>query len=251
MLAPLPVPRSGFLAVALLALAGCGGDDMGAPGLGPGSASPPAPTTLTFDFATRGNEWTAGFAEYNPGRPEQIAFETGVRDLPPPLTVRRGLLLAGTNASGDLFMFAWRKIENLSPGREYRIAVELEFATNAAAGCAGIGGPPGESVYIKAGASGTEPRVATTGAPLVVGLDKGNQAQSGSDAVVIGDFASPDAGSCTDPRYATKQLATGDDAPVVAANNSGELWLVLGTDSGFEGRTGIYLLEAEFTLTRE
>ncbi len=66
-------------------------------------------------------------------------------------------------------------------------------------------------------------------------IDKGNQAIDGTDMKVIGDFANG-----TDLNvYKIKQLGTAIPLSV-QANQQGEIWLVIGTDSGFEGLTTIY-----------
>jgi hypothetical protein len=66
-------------------------------------------------------------------------------------------------------------------------------------------------------------------------IDKGNQSIGGIDMIVIGDFSNG-----TDQNiYKIKQLTT--TSPLnVRANQQGEIWLVIGTDSGFEGTTTIY-----------
>lgn len=46
---------------------------------------------------------------------------------------------------------------NTQPNTTYTFDFTVEFASDAADGLVGIGGPPGEAVYIKAGASPVEP----------------------------------------------------------------------------------------------
>ena len=61
--------------------------------------------------------------------------------------------------------------------------------------------------------------------------------------IVIGDFSND-----TDKNvYALKTVTNG--TPFQAkANENGELWLVVGTDSGFEGKTTIYYNRIEVIL---
>jgi hypothetical protein len=66
--------------------------------------------------------------------------------------------------------------------------------------------------------------------------------------VVIGDFAAAGASACSNGTYVTEVLAPAANSPVVQPDGAGRLWLFLTTDSGFEGRTEIYFLNAEFTL---
>jgi len=245
---------SSLALLATLALAGCGGDD----NKGPSNPSPsptatptptPTPATLRFDFAADGANWTAGFADYGQAQAGLINFVSGVRQLPAPLADRTGYFLGGNNRSDDLAMFIYRPIEGLDPARSYRVESRVTIASNVPPGCIGIGGSPGESVFIKAGAAPRTPEVALNASGLFeVNVNKGQQAQSGSEAVVIGDFAAAGASACSNGTYVTEVLAPAANSPVVQPDGAGRLWLFLTTDSGFEGRTEIYFLNAEFTL---
>lgn len=65
-------------------------------------------------------------------------------------------------------------------------------------------------------------------------IDKKNQSQSGNDMIVIGNFAN----ETNKNTYALKSLSNASQK--VSANDEGKLWLIAGTDSGFEGKTTIY-----------
>jgi hypothetical protein len=81
-------------------------------------------------------------------------------------------------------------------------------------------------------------------------FDKGNGARSGIDVVFVGDFVGG-SGSC-DPDlgvYALKSLSTGENGPVLTSDSEGRLWLIVGTDSGFEGKTTIYYTEGVAVFT--
>ncbi len=133
-------------------------------------------------------------------------------------------------------MFIKRKIEGLEPNQSYDLKFSIEFATDAAENSVGIGGSPAESVYIKIGATSIEPDKIIDGDNFYrMNIDKGNQSQSGTDMVVIGNFGN----GTEDFVYALKILEN-NQAFTAQANENGELWLVVGTDSGFEGKTTIY-----------
>lgn len=249
----------GTLVLPILLLASCfDGDNPGLPTPTPTPTATPTPTptptsgpvTLTSDFAVDGAQWTAGFADYADEQADLIDFQSGVRQLPAPLQNETGYLLGGTNRSDDLAMFVWRRVENLDPAKSYAVAAQLTIASNTPDGCFGVGGSPGDSVYIKAGAAPSEPVVAKDEqGDYRVSVDKGQQAQSGSEAVVVGTMATPGAGTCTDGVYATKTIPAAEDLPVVTPDAQGNLWLFIATDSAFESRTEVYLLDASFTLT--
>jgi len=210
---------------------------------------------VPFSFASGTDGFTADFADYSPGQevgPNGILFASAFRRLPPPLDNRFGLLVAGTNRSDDLFMFIWREVSGLVPGRSYRVATEVTIATNVPAGCVGVGGSPGESVAIKAGASPVRPAKAlNAGNDFRVNFEKdaGPLPVGGNQVFTIGDFAGG-GGTCNQGVYALKTLVSpADRIPVLTADASGRLWFVVGTDSGFEDRTEIYYLEGAVTFT--
>lgn len=158
--------------------------------------------------------------------------------LPSPLNSNKGSLrLSGNNHSDDLFMFVKKKIAGLKPNTTYKIAVEVEFATNAADGAFGVGGSPGESVYIKAGASTIEPMkvLDTTNNFYEMNIDKGFQSEDGTNMKVIGNFAN---GTQLNV-YKLKILKTAIPINVIS-NSNGEIWIIVGTDSAFEATTTIY-----------
>lgn len=110
-----------------------------------------------------------------------------------------------------------------------------EIASNAASGMAGVGGAPGESVVIKAGASKKEPAKELVGTDYRMNIDKGSQNNEGGDMVIIGDFAN----GTQENVYTLKTLKTTN--PVnVSSDSNGEIWIIIGTDSGFEATTTIY-----------
>lgn len=214
---------------------------------------------MPFSFATGTDGFTADFADYSPGQElgdQGIRFVAEFRRLPPPLDNRLGLLVGGTNRSDDLFMFIWREVSGLVPGQRYRVETEVNIATNVPAGCVGVGGPPGEGVAIKAGASPVRPAKAPSNSPGSVGSirvnfekDAGPLPVGGNQVFTIGDF-SGGGGTCFAGIYALKTLrSTQDRIPTLTADSSGRLWIVIGTDSGFESRTEIYYLDGAITFT--
>ena len=211
--------------------------------------NPPTDKTYTDNFTIGTDGWVGDFTDYpnDPGMMPQYELEFTHSSLPLPLNTSDGALKqSGINRSDDLFMFIKKKITGLDPGRSYTVELKVDFASNAANNMVGVGGAPGEAVNIKAGAVSLEPTkvLKTLENWYRMNIDKGNQAQGGNDMQVIGDFANG-----TDLNvYKIKQLST--TTPLsVQANPQGEIWLVIGTDSGFEGKTTIYynLIQAIIT----
>jgi len=122
----------------------------------------------------------------------------------------------------------------------------VEFATSAASGCSGIGGPPGESVYLKAGAANFEPKSEAVDGFFEMNIDKGQQAAGGKDAVVLGHVGN-NSGDCTGNTWEYKTLTL--DSFTVQTDVWSRIWLIIGTDSGFEGRTTLYYTNIKVKLT--
>ncbi len=195
------------------------------------------PVELTFDFSGGAAGWTGDFADYPVGEAESYELDYKISTLPAPLDENEAaFVLTGTNMSDDLFMFMKKRITGLEPNTTYNADFTVEFASDVPDGTPGIGGSPGESVFIKAGATQVEPVPVEDDMDYYrMNIDKGNQSQGGSDMVVIGDFSND-----TDEEvYVLKNVSTETPLTVTTSQN-GELWLIVGSDSGFEGNTTIY-----------
>ena len=219
--------------------------------LGGCSGHPTEPTdalTFTFDFRQGPQGFTAGFADYPPARARIHELTSDYRALPAPLEPHSALFISGVNRSGDLFMFFKGPVAGLRPGARYVTTVGVEVATDTPAGCFGVGGPPGESVWIKAGATAVEPLAVREDAYLRMNVDIGNQSRGGPHAVVLGNVAN--SRSCEQPRqWERKSFRSRTTPEPVSVAPDGRAWLLFGADSGFEARTDIYFTRAAVTFT--
>jgi len=202
---------------------------------------------LNYNFRFGSQGWTADFADYPPNIGTGYDLVAGIRFMPRKLTrvPQRGFYIQGNNHSADLFMFLKRRLaveEGIIAGQTYRIEYVITLASNAPSGCGGIGGPPGESVFLKAGASSIEPlAVLQPNGYLRMNVDKGNQAQSGTAASVAGNIANGIPCEQAFPYLPFVLIQRSHQHTTnVMANSNGELWLLVGTDSGFEGLTRLY-----------
>ena len=120
---------------------------------GPGSD----PVGFDFSFETDADGWVVAFADL-PEDYDQSIYELdgGHRALPDSLD-GAGIFVQGHNRSDDLFMYLTRRVDGLIPAASYTVSATVDLATNAALASVGIGGSPGSSVYVKAGASTAEP----------------------------------------------------------------------------------------------
>lgn len=203
------------------------------------------PRSFSYRFTNDAEGWVGDFADYPIGQSDAYGLQVDHTSLPSPLNTSEGaMMMTGTNHSDDLFMFLKKQVTGLSPGALYAVTFTVEFASDQADGQVGIGGAPGESVFVKAGASQREPmKVASEDGYYRMNIDKGNQAQGGEEMTVIGDFSN-------DSDQNTYRLVTRtNESPFQArADNNGAVWLIVGTDSGFEGTTTIFYNQIDVVL---
>tara|TARA_B110000285_G_scaffold153779_1_gene171590 strand:+ start:1091 stop:1798 length:708 start_codon:yes stop_codon:yes gene_type:complete len=217
-----------FLSLITLLFSNCSDDE--------NDTTNPEFVELTFDFQNDTQSWEGDFADYPVGEEDFYELSYEFSYLPTPLNTNLGALKqSGNNHSDDLFMFIRRQLNELEPNTDYTISYEIQFASDVADGQFGVGGSPGEGVTIKAGAGIIKPEKVNQSGFYQMNIDKNNQANSGSDMVVIGDFSN----DTNQNEYTLKNLVA-NDILTVSTNSSGELWLVVGTDSGFEATTTIF-----------
>jgi len=215
----------------------------------------PATVSVSFDFRNGALGWQAGFADYPPTTDKNGFYQllAEVRTLPPELGVNgTGFYIQGNNHSDDLFMFIKRRLnsdDGIVAGQTYQISYTLVFASSVQSGCVGVGGSP--AVTLKAGASPAEPIALFDSSPLIswlrmnVGKDpnQGNIAASPTGTIANGIPC----GSAQNSYVSIQR--THQHTSLVNANSKGEVWLLIGSDSGFEGLTALYYQRIDVTLT--
>lgn len=207
-----------------------------------------------FEFSTQAEGWTGGFADH----PElkttadsalyQLAF--GWSALPSELAPRvGGLKLQGHNRSDDLFQYVKRQLTGLRPLSTYQVELIVEIGSNAPSNAVGIGGAPGESVFVKAGALSTEPRaVLQPDGQWRMNVDIGSQSQESPTVKVLGNLANG-AAPVSSGNQPYRSIVRRTSTPLrVQTDAGGSCWLLVGTDSGFEGLTVWYLDRLEVRL---
>ena len=203
---------------------------------------------FTFDFNRGPQGFIAGFADYPPENEAIFELTSDHRPLPPPMESGSALYISGVNRSDDLFMFFKGAIEGLSPGQKYRVAVSLEIATGIPAGCVGVGGAPGESVWVKAGVTATEPLAVLRDSYLRMNIDIGNQSSGSDQVVVLGNVAN--SRNCEQSRQWERKAYSDRPIPApIATPPDGRAWMCFGVDSGFESGTEIYFTSASVRFT--
>lgn len=201
---------------------------------------------FNFNFETGTQGWEGDFADYPVGEEGFFELSWGWSNLPKPLPNNvKGIFLTGVNRSDDLLMFIKKQIKGLARNAIYDLTFKITIENNIPPGQFGIGGSPGESVFFKVGASRREPIKVPTQTPLGkfyrLNIDVGSQSQGGKNAIVIGNLANP----LVDPMNPTfePKVLTNTEPFRAKTDSQGRLWLFVGTDSGFEGRTLYYIAD--------
>lgn len=210
------------------------------------------PVSISFDFRNGSLGWQAGFADYPPATDKDgfYRLQAEIRSLPPELGINgTGFYMQGDNHSDDLFMFIKRRLspaDGVVAGQTYQVNFTLVFASNTPSGCVNS-----DAVYLKAGASPAEPRALLDSSPLYnylrMNVDLGDLTLGGMAASVTGNINNGlpcDSG----PRPFVSIQRTHQHKWLVNANSRGELWLLVGTDSGFEGFTSLYYQRIDVNL---
>ncbi len=201
---------------------------------------------FSFDFVTGEEGWTAGFANYPAGEEAFYELDFQWSPLPNPLdTSQNSLYITGTNHSDDLFMFIKKNITGLLPNTAYTVTFDVEFASIYPTNAVGVGGAPGEGVTMKAGATLTEPNSFVEDGAVFINIDKGNQSYGGVDMGVIGHVGVAD--DTTEYTLITNNNFT--EPFTITTDSNGEVWLIIGTDSGYESTTALYYNQIDVVFT--
>lgn len=192
----------------------------------------PDPVELTWNFNPGHEGWNGDFAEYPEGEESLYELVFGHDTLPLPLDQSQwALKLSGNNINSDLFMFAKKRITGLDPTTVYYVTFSVEFASN-------MPDIPGSKlVHMAAGATPVEP-VKIIGEDNVYGMNIGkcNQGQNGEDMVVLGNLVN----NTDQPVYVLRTVE--NEQPFHSTTNEkGELWIIVGIDSGYASTTTVYL----------
>lgn len=218
-------------------LAGCHSDDNDAP-------VNPVEVTLASDFNSGADGWQHGFSDYPVDNKDIFQLSAGIENITGE-AAKKGYKLSGSNRSDDLFMYLKRPVTGLVANTRYQVTLDVTLWSRVGSACFGIGGSPGSSVYIKAGASEQEPKQAD----YYLNIDAGHQSQGGSDAKVIGDIVIQGL-ECEGDIFDSKQLQLNQQQNFqITSSNDGEIWLLVGSDSGYEGVTTIYYESINATIT--
>ena len=189
------------------------------------------------DFSKNTDGWQAFYSDYHAGQEEfyELSFERV--GLPEPLDHSiKALQISGNNHSDDLLSMVYRKFEGLRPNKQYSVYVEVELASNVPSNWFGVGGSP--DLSLGAGALAYAPASTLDEEGLyrpnfssAIQSHVSNETFKILGTISVGDDAT---------HYALISRDNKDKPILATANEQGELWILIGTDSGFEGITTLY-----------
>jgi hypothetical protein len=197
-------------------------------------------TNFSYDFNVENHNATVIFSDYPKDEETFYELTSAYENLPSTFSEMKGWKLSGSNRSDDLFMAIKIPVNGLLSAILYKATLTVDIVTNVSKNCAGIGGAPGESVFVKLAASIDEPSNELDNDDMYrINIDIGNQSQSGTEGLVVGNVAnSIECGA--DEVYEKKTLSMTQSIDVMS-DNDGKMWLTVGFDSGFEGITEVFI----------
>jgi hypothetical protein len=199
----------------------------------------------SFDFRNGALAWQPIFVGYTQFNQDIYEMLAEIRSLPPELGVSgTGFYIQGHNRCDCLGMYLKRRLSVLDgvvPGQRYRLSYTVMLASNAQTGCIGPGSP-GESVRLLFGGSQIEP--ITFAGPY----DTRRLNVESTVASLDGDIANGLPCNLNSKPYVSIQRSHTHTTDVTA-DSAGDLWMFVGTRSGFEGFTTLYYQQIDVVLT--
>ena len=188
----------------------------------------------TFDFEDGDQGWEGGISDFPIDEKDSTEYSFSNIQVPVSLSLdNKGLNISADNPHGDLFYYFKRKVSGLGPNVTYKIDFEFLVYTQLSLSDTSSS----EEIYLKVGAVNYEPNLdlllwENSEDYLVLNLDKGEtNSESGEDIVNVGsvkEFTSD-----------TPDVISGNTFDFnieVESNKNGEVWLVIGVDSGFKSQ---------------
>ncbi len=195
-------------------------------------------TEYNFTF-TNGNEnWQSFFSDYPVGEETFYELEFTNTFLPSPLDQNiKSLKISGNNHSDDLFSAIFRKFENLQPNKSYSVTFNIDIASDALIGGVGVGGDP--NLALGVGGINYLPNSSIDNLNYYRPnfFSKIQSGESNEVFKIIGKIGTSE----TYPApYKMINRNNIDNPFTITTNSNGEFWLMIATDSGFEGITTLY-----------
>lgn len=201
--------------------------------------------TVISEFETGSEGWIADYALYNRADTTKIAFKMERDSLPAVIdSTRWSLRMEGTNVGDSIFMFLKKQIVGLNPGKTYNVSFDIDLATN----YPDLPNGSGKTINLKAGASATEP-VKTPSDKFYynISIKKGLWDQDGAEMSILGDFTNTALRSV----YELVNRTSHSKNITVKPDSTGTIWVCVGEDTRYKGKTVFYYDKIKVTLTEQ
>lgn len=205
----------------------------------------PVASIFDFDMNIVGENWTPRAANVPADRLVEVGVVGDWRALPDPLpTARKAVYLAGTNVTGNLFLFTQKRFTGLAPNSTFTASFAVQFATDIQSGCS-IGSG---TTYIKAGTSLAE----LTSEPdnqgiLRVSANVGEHTTAG-DFTLLGNLRNALAGCSTPGTFGSNTTITQTQVATFTTDFDGGFILFVGLDSNIVGPLEVYIIAVRMTI---
>lgn len=201
---------------------------------------------FAYNFQNDKQGWEAFFSDYHVGGEENYELAFGHSHLPEPLdTTVPALMISGNNHSDDLVSMLYRKFDGLKANTTYAVTFNIDLASNAPSNSFGVGGAP--DLALGVGGLSFAPASTTDDE----GLYRPNfisalqSRESNDNFKMIGTIGVGD-----DIFEFTLINRNNQGAPInIKTNDKGEMWLMIGTDSGYEGVTTLYFTKVTIIVS--
>lgn len=198
---------------------------------------------FTFENGTEG--WRSYFSDYHVDGEDFYELDFQHTNLPLPLdTTVKALMITGHNHSDDLISMIYRKFDGLEPAKTYAVTFNIDLASNTASNSFGIGGSP--DIAIGAGGLPFAPSSSIDDEGLYrPNFTSALQSKLSNDTLkMLGTI-----GVGEDVHIFTMINRNNNNSPInITTNDKGEMWLLIGTDSGYEGITTLYYTSIKISL---
>lgn len=204
-------------------------------------------TTIDSEFQNSLDGWMPGLAGYT-ALSDSATMDWQVRPsrLRPPLdSTRYALKMQSTNDDSNLFMFISKQLKGLEPSSSYNVKFNIKVSTNVFPDSLDLLGKPGQNIYLKVGATAVMPTLSLVKGVVTLNVDKGIVSASGKDLISLGAINNHEI-----RKIFTLFQYKNEESFTVRSNSNGELWLYIGSDSAYPGKTSYYIDKATIKLSR-
>jgi hypothetical protein len=214
-------------------------------GCGASTSKPSIGTDINYSFAQNIDGWEFGYSDYTTlTKPTDVEH---IHTISPIQGASKALYMSGTNESSSLLLYTTRKVNGLLPKTIYKGKFTVTFASDTPAGCAGVGGSPGESVWLIGAVTDIKPENTQQGDTVQLNISRGNQSTEGDSSAVLGTIGVPDIPCTANNRQAVIKTLGPSKWISFRTDDTGSAWILVGIDSGVWGNSRIWLENITFT----